>query len=707
MTKIIFCIIIPFIVENTGVESQSRFIDTARGRLLILAATIGAGIVLVAGGRCEAENQDVLPDSLCLENKIEQVAIVPPALEDTHSHEDVDSSQEHEPSKTFSIIHTVQKGESISSIADCYFAQGELGVESIAAANTIENLDVIFPGQKLTVNITAAQRISLDQPIDLDEFSRRTGYDSGIIKAINRLPNDNDQLVGILSIPRQRAVISDEDTETKIIKSGETLSSIAQKSGTGLLDLINLNDGNSPEDPDAIKPGNIILIPRTVLPKTGTGESPYQPPEVKLNQFIEQYKPIAQKVANERNIPVEVMLAQAVLETGYGESELAVQANNFFGMKAKDDWEGEVYIKVTPEEINPEELDNWPDATVIRELSNGRLLINVPQPFRKYETAEHSFVDYGKKIIESGNYNDAAMVGAENPEEYLAKLVDKNGPPYATDSSYYDKVIRVVNNIRVLEKEESAGVTIPETTEFASPESIPDGIMERINAAEFTLEGFENFVKGIDRSYMEFAASKPAFNNENGLSQKPFEFFTWHFTTLYVNADGSDTQVKSGQSDPKRLISSMNNRDGNTRDNVPGHLDGCCGVRWFIDRDGKVFQFTDSNQRVMHNPPYSEVSTGVEIEGVDQAGITPEQYEAGGYLALLELALQGKLTTGIDLSSLVVGHGEIREIARRDNPSLDVRSDFPREVSVALRDRIQKFINEPEIINRINQLTLN
>jgi hypothetical protein len=274
-------------------------------------------------------------------------------------------------------------------------------------------------------------------------------------------------------------------------------------------------------------------------------------------------------------------------------------------------------------------------------------------------------------------------------------LVDGNGPKYATDSSYDEKVLRVVNNIRALEQEQAVGVTIPQPSE--APDQIPEGIMERIESVTLSVDGFREFVASIDRSYMDVAATKPAFNDQNGLESKPFEFQTLHFTTVYVNADGSNAQQKSGKADPGRLINSMNNREGNS----------CCGIQWFIDRDANVFQFTEPDQRVMHNPPYSEVSTGVELEAKEQKDITSEQYEAAAYLGLYELAVQGKLTENVDLSGRIVGHGEIREIARRDNPSLDVRSDFPTAESVALRDIMQRFISQPDMVEKLNKIASN
>ncbi|GAY72736.1 N-acetylmuramoyl-L-alanine amidase, family 4 [Lentilactobacillus kosonis] len=49
--------------------------------------------------------------------------------------------------------------------------------------------------------------------------------------------------------------------------------------------------------------------------------------------FISQYKGDVQKAANKYRLYASVMMAQAALESGWGQSQLTKQANNFFGIK--------------------------------------------------------------------------------------------------------------------------------------------------------------------------------------------------------------------------------------------------------------------------------------------------------------------------------------------------------------------------------------
>lgn len=57
--------------------------------------------------------------------------------------------------------------------------------------------------------------------------------------------------------------------------------------------------------------------------------------------YIEQYAKIAVKKMSEHGIPASITLAQGILESGAGKSELAIKSNNHFGIKCHNDWTGE------------------------------------------------------------------------------------------------------------------------------------------------------------------------------------------------------------------------------------------------------------------------------------------------------------------------------------------------------------------------------
>ena len=77
----------------------------------------------------------------------------------------------------------------------------------------------------------------------------------------------------------------------------------------------------------------------------------YSPEETRkaAKHYIKAYKPMAYNVWRNYGIPPHIILAMAGLESSWGRSELAVKANNHFGIKAVHNWNGKVYWKYSSE----------------------------------------------------------------------------------------------------------------------------------------------------------------------------------------------------------------------------------------------------------------------------------------------------------------------------------------------------------------------
>ncbi|RMC38641.1 MULTISPECIES: glucosaminidase domain-containing protein [unclassified Lactobacillus] len=127
----------------------------------------------------------------------------------------------------------------------------------------------------------------------------------------------------------------------------------------------------------------------------------------------------AQKVAKKYGLYPSVMIAQAIVESNWGQSGLAVNANNLFGMKADDSWPGETYAARTREEDK-----------------NGKSYYIVAK-FRKYPSYQNSFDDNGKKLRQGVSWQPDRYQGAwlENATAYTDATKALTGT-YATANNY-------------------------------------------------------------------------------------------------------------------------------------------------------------------------------------------------------------------------------------------------------------------------------
>ena len=145
--------------------------------------------------------------------------------------------------------------------------------------------------------------------------------------------------------------------------------------------------------------------------------------------FIQEHKGAAIREMVFRGIPASVTMAQAILESGWGRSPLAVEANNFFGIKASD-WKGPTYTMPT------------------QEYGSQGYYVDPDAKFRKYSSDSASFKDHSKFLIENKNYSRAFQKDIDDYAGWAAEL--KRGG-YATAPDYVQKVVSIVNQYKLQE----------------------------------------------------------------------------------------------------------------------------------------------------------------------------------------------------------------------------------------------------------------
>ncbi|MBV9133734.1 MAG: glucosaminidase domain-containing protein, partial [Chloroflexi bacterium] len=170
----------------------------------------------------------------------------------------------------------------------------------------------------------------------------------------------------------------------------------------------------APPDQDSDQVAAVVTAPKHTLPTLGN-----TPQE----QFISSIAEAAVESADQTGVPASVTIAQAILESYWGSSRLAHDANNYFGIKAQT--RGGSAGSLT--------FDVW-------EVIGGRNVVQT-QAFRAYNTVAESFVDHGLFFMENSRYA-SAMAVKDDPKQF-AVAINRDG--YATDPSYASKLIGLMD----------------------------------------------------------------------------------------------------------------------------------------------------------------------------------------------------------------------------------------------------------------------
>ena len=139
--------------------------------------------------------------------------------------------------------------------------------------------------------------------------------------------------------------------------------------------------------------------------------------------FVDSMRPYAERAANALGIDSSLLLAQAALETGWGQKLVGNSrgsSNNLFNIKADKSWQGD---KV---------------ATKTLEYHQG-VPVKEKAAFRSYNSFEDSFNDYVRFLNQNPRYTTALRHGG-NDEQFIRGIHQAG---YATDPHYSDKVLRV------------------------------------------------------------------------------------------------------------------------------------------------------------------------------------------------------------------------------------------------------------------------
>lgn len=141
------------------------------------------------------------------------------------------------------------------------------------------------------------------------------------------------------------------------------------------------------------------------------------PGKLEPSQFVQTFLPYAQQVEQQYGVPADTCLGQSGLETGWGNSEIAKNANNYFGIEADASWGGDTYTAT--------------DGT----------------KYRKYASVLASFLDYGAFLRKNVNYKPAFDLGTGDPVAFASAIATGG---YAEDPNYLQDITETVQLVEKL-----------------------------------------------------------------------------------------------------------------------------------------------------------------------------------------------------------------------------------------------------------------
>ena len=130
--------------------------------------------------------------------------------------------------------------------------------------------------------------------------------------------------------------------------------------------------------------------------------------------YVAQFKNVAMDNMRTYGIPASIVLAQGILESGAGRGDLAINANNHFGIKCHQEWTGET-------------IKHDDDAA--------------QECFRKYDNVSESFKDHALFLTTRGRYSNLFTLSKGDYKGWARGLRTAG---YATDPKYPNKLISYI-----------------------------------------------------------------------------------------------------------------------------------------------------------------------------------------------------------------------------------------------------------------------
>lgn len=167
--------------------------------------------------------------------------------------------------------------------------------------------------------------------------------------------------------------------------------------------------------------------------------------------FITDIAPAAQTVGRKYNILPSLILAQAILESNYGQSTLAQKGFNLFGIKGS--YEGQCISLPT------------------KEYQNGKW-ITITSKFRKYPSWKESMEDHALLFTNGVSWDRGKYHNLIGETDYKKACIKVQQDGYATDPQYSTKLITLIEQYHLNDYDPKVVTPPPSETKPQQPSEI-------------------------------------------------------------------------------------------------------------------------------------------------------------------------------------------------------------------------------------------
>ena len=209
----------------------------------------------------------------------------------------------------------------------------------------------------------------------------------------------------------------------------------------------------------------VVLVVACLM---GCGMEAYAQHKMTREEYIATYAPLAIQQQKQYGIPASIKMAQGIIESQYGNSELSRRSNNHFGIKCKKDWVGDTVRY---------------DDDALQEC------------FRRYSTVEDSYRDHSEFLKNSPRYERLFRL---NPKDYKGWAYGLKECGYATAPHYATTLIKCIEDYELYLLDDGEYPTyLAEVVLPAVPE-VPDMVTEAYDVAPIDIDHYTVAVHTAD-----------------------------------------------------------------------------------------------------------------------------------------------------------------------------------------------------------------